>query len=250
MVLAALDDSATAGPVIAVAHELGRILDARVQGVHVLTGPGPVPERLTGARIPLWTVRGDVVDRIVAAGSREDVVAVTIGARCRRADGPPLGSTAVGVATALAKPVVVVPPHADPDAKLRRALIPLEGTVTTSLALRPIIELAPDAGLEMVVLHVLRPEAVPPFSDQPQHEHVAWAREFLHRYCRWGIGVVRMLTRVGHTAELVPMVARDTSSDLVVLGWSGKLAGGRAPVVRAVLEQVPVPVVLIPTEPG
>jgi nucleotide-binding universal stress UspA family protein len=251
IVLAALDDSPTAAAVLAVARRLGLILGASVRGVHVVTGEARIPEWLTAADVPVLVARGDdVVDQLVAAGTDKDVVAVVIGARGRPRNGRPLGGTAVGVATALAKPVAVVPPQTDPDAGLHRVLVPLEGTMPTSMAPRSLIELAPGAGLEVVALHVLEPEMLPLFTDQPQHEQMAWAREFLHRYCRWGIGVVQLVTRVGRTSELVAEAAREAGADLIVLGWSQELAKGHAPVVRAVLEQVSVPVVLVPTGPG
>jgi nucleotide-binding universal stress UspA family protein len=229
-VLAALDNSPTAGSVLAVARQLGRVFGASVQELRV--------------------VRGDVVEQIVEAGSSEDVVAVAIGARSRPADGHPLGSTAIGVATGLAKPIAVVPPGAKPPTGLRRALVPLEGTTPTSVAPRFLVELAPDAGLEVVALHVLEPDSLPAFTDQPQHEQLAWAGEFLYRYCPWGIGAVHLMTRVGHVHELVPVAARESGADLVVLGWAQELTGGHARVVRAVLEEVSVPVVLVPIVPA
>jgi nucleotide-binding universal stress UspA family protein len=233
-----------------VAQRIAPIFNALVRGVHVGKPGLSVPGRLSAAAgVPLRVIRGDVVDRLVAAGSADNVAVLVIGARGRVEDERPLGTTATGVATAVEKPVVVVPPEADPHASLDRVLVPLEGTPPTSLAPRFLIELAPDAGLDVVVLHVLEPPALPAFTDQPQHEHLAWAREFVARYCRWGIDTVRLVTRVGRCAELVPAAARECGCDLVVLGWSRELAGGRAPVVRAVLEQLPLPVVLVPV-PG
>jgi nucleotide-binding universal stress UspA family protein len=229
-VLAALDDSPTAVPVLAVARQLGRVFGASVQELRVL--------------------RGNVVAQIVAAGASDDVVAVVIGARGRSGERHPLGSTAVGVARALAKPIAVVPPTADPTLGLRRALVPLEGTTPTSVAPRFLVELAPDAGLEVVALHVLQPESLPAFTDQPQHEQLAWAGEFLYRYCPWGIGAVHLMTRVGHVHELVPAAAKESGADLIVLGWARQLTGGHARVVRAVLEEVAVPVVLVPVLPA
>jgi nucleotide-binding universal stress UspA family protein len=252
IVLAALDDSPAAAPVLAVARHLAAVFGASVQGVHVLAEDlaedAPVPSRLTGTGVPLRVAYGDVVDRLVAAGTADEVEVVAIGACAGPTGARPVGSTAVRVATALARPVAVVPPWADPQARLHRVLVPLEGTGPTSLASRPFIELAPQAGLEVLALHVLQPENLPACTDQPQHEHPAWAGEFLHRHCRWGIGMVRLVTRVGRTEELVPVVAQESGCDLVVLGWARQLASGRAPIVRAVLEQVSVPVLLVPID--
>ena len=77
--------------------------------------------------------------------------------------------------------------------------------------------------------------SIPSFTDQPQHEMPAWTREFIRRYCPWGIGDVQLETRIGKIGELVPIVAEQCSCDLIALGWSQQLAPGRAPVVQETL---------------
>ena len=108
------------------------------------------------------------------------------------------------------------------------------------------VALAQDAKLDVIALHVHDENAIPAFTDQPQHEHDAWAREFLARYCPWGIGTVRLERRVGRSDELLPEVAEQVGCDLIALGWTQQLEAGRAPVVRAALERAPVPVLLVP----
>jgi hypothetical protein len=125
-------------------------------------------------------------------------------------------------------------------------LVPLEGSLSTSLAPRSIVELARGANVDVIALHVHDSDSVPAFTDQPQHEHEAWAREFMARYCPWGIGTVRLETRVGRAAELVPAVADECGCDLIALGWAQELAPTRAPVIRSTLERVQMPVMLLP----
>jgi nucleotide-binding universal stress UspA family protein len=248
-VLAALDTNTTAERVLAVAHRMGKAFGLPVEALHVLARGGRIPESLAAVGVPLRVAYGTVVDRLVEAGSSADVRVLVIGARGNLDDPRPLGTTAVGVATAVDKPIVVVPPGADTHAALSRVLVPLEGTRLTSLAPRSLIELGPDAAYEVVALHVLEPDSLPAVTDQPQHEQSVWAREFLARYCPWGIGSVRLVTRVGRTAELVPAAAHECGCDLIVLGWSRELHRGRARVVRTVLEQSPLPVLLVPVPP-
>jgi nucleotide-binding universal stress UspA family protein len=240
VVLAALDDTATAWSVLATAERTGDILGAQVRAVHVRAAGGGVPPRLAGMGLPLDVMRGAAVPRILEAAEETDVAALVIGARDRAGDGPVLGSTAAGVATAIGKPVVVVPPDIDPAARLRRVLVPLDGTAELSLAMQTWVESAVNAGLEVTALHVLQ-------DDQSLPE-----AEYLDRYCPWGNGAVELVTRFGRTDELVPAVAWEYGSDLIVLGWSGDPARGRAPVVPAALAKSPVPVVLVPppTAPG
>jgi hypothetical protein len=108
-------------------------------------------------------------------------------------------------------------------------LVPLEASLSAALAPRAIFELAREATIEAVALHVYEEDSLPAFTDQPQHEQLAWAQEFLARYCPTGLGSVRLETRVGCTDELVPLVADECGCDLVALGWSQELAPGRAP---------------------
>jgi nucleotide-binding universal stress UspA family protein len=100
----------------------------------------------------------------------------------------------------------------------------------------------------VVVLHVHDEDSLPAFTDQPQHETSAWVDEFLARYCPWGVGDVRFEICVGRPDEEVLRTAEETGADLIALGWSRSLAGGRGPIVRAVLERGRVPVLLIPVD--
>jgi nucleotide-binding universal stress UspA family protein len=112
-----------------------------------------------------------------------------------------------------------------------------------------LIELAADAELDIVALHVLGLETIPAFTDQPQHEHAVWAREFLARHCPWGADAVRLEMRLGRSEDVVPLAAREFDCDLIVLGWSQEFTPSRARVVRATLERSTVPVMLVPLTP-
>jgi len=248
-VLAALDNSPAGKSVVASARALATLLRAQVEGVHVPTdGHRTVSDLTEGAGIPLLTTPGPVVERLVEAGEAGDVVALAIGARGTPASSKPLGGTAAAVAVALLKPVLVVPPDADPPATFRRVLVPLEGSLSTSLAPRSLFDLAAEARIDVVALHIHDQGSIPAFTDQPQHEMAAWTREFIERYCPWGIEAVQLETRVGRVGELVPLVAEQCGCDLIALGWSHQLAPGRAPVVRETLERSHLPVLLVPVE--
>lgn len=245
--LAAVDNSLVCKAVLDAARSFAELLGAEVEALHVGDGEErTVRAAAANAGVPLRFARGGVVEALKEESGASDVVAVVIGARGMTSDPRPLGGTALAVATSLLKPVIVVPPDAVPSEALRRVLVPLEGTVSTSLAPRSIIEVAGKASLDVVVLHVHDAASLPSFTDQPQHESGAWAREFLARYCPWGVGLVQLETRVGTSEALVPAVAEECGCDLIALGWSQDLAPGRATVVRAALERAQVPVMLIP----
>jgi nucleotide-binding universal stress UspA family protein len=245
-VLAALDRGPAAKPVLAMARGIAGTLGTGMAALHVQVDGLEAPLHLAArAGVPLRIARGDVVARLVEAAEAGDVEVLVIGARGIPADPRPLGTVAVAVTTTVSKPVAVVPPHADPRPTCGRVLVPIEGDVATSPAIRSLIERAVGAGVEVVVLHVLELDAMPMFTDQPQHEHGAWEREFLARHCPWESGTVRFELRLGRSDEVVPTAARDFGCDLIVLGWSQDFTPGHARVVRAALERSSVPVVLV-----
>jgi nucleotide-binding universal stress UspA family protein len=246
-IIAALDNSLAATPVLTSALALGQTLDANVVPVHVGAGASRVVENAADrAGLELRTRQGPVVKTLLAEVEREDVFGLVLGSRGTPGDRRPLGSTAFAIATAVGKPVVVVPPDARASKGLKRVLIPIEGGLSAKFAPLSIIELARTTTLDVVAVHVQEPIGVPAFTDQPQHEQTAWAHEFLRRYCPWGIGTVRLEFRIGNAAEVVPAVAEEAGVDIIAIAWAQELAEGRAPVVRAALTRAKVPVMLVP----
>jgi nucleotide-binding universal stress UspA family protein len=245
-VLAALDTSESARPVVEFATSLARVLAAEVDALHVRTnGIGTLRVVASRAGIPLRIDEGDPSACVRREADPDDVAAVVLGRRRRQTLGP-VGAVALELLTTLPKPVAVVPADAAHPARLGRVLVPLEGTRSTSLAPRRTIELARDAGLEIVLLHVFEASSLPSFTDQPQHETATWAAEFLARYFPCPPEDVRLEMRVGEPEEQVIAVAREIDADVIALGWAQEFAAGRAPIVRAALEEARLPVFLIP----
>jgi nucleotide-binding universal stress UspA family protein len=248
-VIAALDNSLAATPVVATAVALSHVLGAEVTPVHVSVDGARVAENVAArAGLSLQRRSGPVIERLLEELEREHVVALVLGARGTPGDRRPLGSTAVAMATATRKPVVVVPPDARVAAELQRALVPIEDGFAAEFMPKAIIELAEGTTLEVVAVHVQEPALLPAFTDQPQHEQTAWAREFVRRYCPWGIGTIRLEVRVGNAADIVPAVAEEQAVDIVALAWAQELAEGRAAIVRAALARGRTPVMLVPVE--
>jgi nucleotide-binding universal stress UspA family protein len=244
-VIAALDNSLAAGTVLSTAASLAKLFAAEVEALHVADdGDGIARQEAASADVRFRIAAGPTVPTLVAAASQDDVAALVLGAR--GLPGRPVGSTALEVMTSLIKPVVVVPPNAERTSQVRRVLVPLEGTASTSLAPRGIIELACDAALEVVILHVHEADSLPAFTDQPQHDARAWKDEFVARYSPRGISEVSLELRVGRREDEILAAAEETGSQLIALGWSQELASGRAPVIREVLERGRIPVLLVP----
>jgi nucleotide-binding universal stress UspA family protein len=246
-VIAALDNSIAARPVLATAKTLAELFGAGVEAVHVRTnGTRVASNEAAAAGLELHILSGPTVEGLADVADAEDVAAVVIGARGTPAGSRPVGGTAFELMKSLDNPLVVVPPDAVRPSVLRRVIVPLEGTLSTSLAPRRLIELACDAELDVVVLHVHDEASLPAFTDQPQHETDAWAEEFLARYAPAGVGKVRLEVRVGRREAQILRAAEEIGGDLIALGWSQDLAAGRAAVVREVLDRGRIPVMLVP----
>lgn len=246
-VIAAIDDTPRAGLVLMSAAAVARLFDATLEAVHVHSdGYAIAAGEAHRAGVPLHVVEGGVVESLVAIGRRHDVAALVLGTREEHSAARPLGSTALDVVGGVEKPVVLVPSRAVPLERVGRVLLPLEGTLTTSLAPAAVLEVACNAAVDVIVLHVLDEASLPRFTDQPQHETEAWANEFLARYCPAGLRSVSLALRIGRPDQTVVRVAEETGVDLIALGWNQRLVPGRAEIVRAVLERGRLPLMLIP----
>lgn len=247
-VLAALDADACAQPVLRTAIALGRMLDATAVALHVRERDGGSPQALaTAAGVELREVSGAPIEQIVAAAQQPEIAALVLGTRGALGGPHPAGHTALQVITEIAKPVVVVPPHARAPEQFARLLVPLEGTKESSRALDDTIALAHRRRLEILVLHVHSPATLPAFSDHEPHATRAWDQEFLRRHVAAPHEHVKLLRHLGVAAEDVVAVAEETAADLVVLAWSQDLGEGRARVVSETVGHSSVPVLLLPS---
>jgi len=149
------------------------------------------------------------------------------------------------VAQRSAKPVVLVPAGARRlPRRIRRVLLPLDGTARSAAAVAEAAERFARGGAELVVLHVFDAETVPKFWDQHAHAEQAWEQEFLARYC--ALPGARLELRSGAAAEHVAKVAGAEQADMIALAWSQRLEPGRAAAVRRTILEAEVPVMLVP----
>jgi nucleotide-binding universal stress UspA family protein len=245
-ILAAITGDSAAPAVIASARALAPLFSATVQVLHVGTERAVlVSGAVARAEVALKTVPGEVVQEIVDEADSADVAAVVIGARGEPAGRRPAGGTALALIASLSKPVVAVAPDTAVRDPIRRVLVPLDGTMASAAALREIVELASGAKLQIVVAHVHPARSLPAFGDHLPHEVQAWSEEFIARHCPGALNATLEL-RVGEPHEHVLDILRCSACDLVALGWSQDLSGGRAAVVRRMLAESPVPVLLTP----
>jgi universal stress protein family protein len=147
------------------------------------------------------------------------------------------------------KPVILVPAAMrGKRPRLRRVLLPLDGTPQAAAAVAESTGQFARAGVDLVALHVFDADTVPRFWNHLAHGHHAWTQEFLARNCaRPG---VRLELRSGAAGDHVLEVALRERADLIVLGWSQRLDEGRAGTVSQAIAAALVPVMLVPVAPA
>ncbi len=244
-VLAAIDGSATSRCVLAVAREVGRVLGARVDAIHVVEGENRPPDvEILGGDAPLRIVEGDVSERLVAEASATGVVAVVVGSSRTVGGARPAGHVTLDVIGKMHRPVVVVPPVTSAAFELHTVLVPVQGK--PARALEEVIRLAENPKLQLVILRLLDEWSIPAFEDQPYYDVETWAEEFLARWVPGASSDTVMEVRIGAPEELILTVAREVTADMVAIGWRQDVGTERSPVVRTALERSPIPVVLLP----
>jgi nucleotide-binding universal stress UspA family protein len=241
-VLAAVDATPAARPVLQTATRLAHVLQAETVALHVGDHPGHAQQVADELGAPMILARGEPADQIVRIGERADVALVALALTGLPGRHAP-GQTARAVATRLSKPVLVVRPDVPPRSSLKRALFPLDGNRGVSTALRPLIATYVAAGFEVIAVHVFQPDTVPRFLDRPEDINV-WKEEFLAEHCA-ELGL-RLVTRPGPTAESLLDVAVAEDVDIIAMGWRQDLSPRRAALVRTVLTTADRPVALIP----
>jgi nucleotide-binding universal stress UspA family protein len=244
--VAAIDRSPCAQPVLATAQALADALSAEVSALYVSEGDEPPTEAAADWGIRLEVRHGQPADVILEVFSAPGALGV-IGARDRAEDQRPTGRTTARVILQVTRPVVVVSPRTRPlrHGRLSRVLLPLDGTAAAATSLEDLAEAFSAAGLDLTVHHVFEHATAPTYWDQPQHEAHSWGREFQRRWCdRPGTSVTGTF---GEAADEIVAAVEDERSDMILLSWAQNSVPGRAEVVKAVLKEAGVPVLLTRT---
>jgi nucleotide-binding universal stress UspA family protein len=246
-ILAAIDNSPAARPVLDTAIRFASLLDASVTALTVAEdGNTTAQEAADAVGLTLETAHGSPVDVIAERLASPDVVLGVIGARGSATGPRPTGSTAVEIFRRTPRPLAVVSPECIVQGPNPgdRVLVPLNGTRWSAEVARQASSLLDEAGLHVLALHVFDTEHMPKFWDQPQHAGTAWSTEFAERNLAEIDGRVEL--RTGLPAAQVLQVATEHGVDLIVLGLSEELPEGGSTTVRSVLSETCVPVLLIP----
>lgn len=247
-VIAAIDTSPAARPVLETARRLAWALSAEVEAFHVAEPgtwvPSELPERFGVLLRVVGPGTGRTSDVLLDALHRDDVVAGVVGARARPGGAAPAGHLALQLLERCRRPLVVVPPDAplSPEEPPWRVLLPIEGDAAEAQAVMESVAPLLSPAVELVVLHVLTDETVPVI-DHPEWGLRTWSDEFLARYCPIAN---RIDVRSGAVGPRIIDVADEIAPDLIALSWGQDASPGRAAVVRDVLSRSIRPVMLVP----
>jgi len=243
-VVAAIDNSATARSVLRVARAAATAFGADLEAVHVLEdGHETATASAAAVGLPLRILSGEPAEALTAEADRADVLAVVFGLRDRTSGPRPAGHLVLEVAGRTETPVVGVPPDIVPSDRLSTLLVAMEGSTSSSEALRRTLRMSAGAGLDLVVVHV--DEDVPPFTDQVQHESDAYLHEFVARHGP-ALRDVRIELRIGAPSDEVLAAIDSVAPDLVAVGWPHPGGPDRGEVAREILTHSPVPLLLVP----
>lgn len=252
LLLAAIDDSAAARPVLEVARRLAELLGAQLEAVHVQEdGSGQSASGIAeAAGVPLRVRSGIAVAELVSEVVERRAVGLVIGARGLPAGASPAGHVALDLVRMLDQPIVIVPPDAN-DRPMRRVLVAIEGN-GESRALRALVDRVGDRETpEVIAVHVTELRDLPMFADNPAFEADAFEREFMMRAASTVVADpshLRLEMRVGDAPDELRHAARDLDADLVVMAWHRDLSEGHGRLVREMLAALSVPLALFPID--
>ena len=187
IVLAALDTTAAARPVLETALQIGRLTGSDVEAVHVRDGRLESIETLESlaarSEVPFRLLEGPVESALLAALGAPDVLAAVIGARATPGGRRPVGRTARHIlehATSRSWSCPLTPWF---PARSGDSWCPLKAPR------HPPDRYSSDCGrcwstdVELVVLHVFTDATLPAMLDRPERDLEMLGREFLTRHC-------------------------------------------------------------------
>ncbi len=257
--LVAVADAGADRAVVRAARALAAAAGWEVRGVHVREPDVPEPASADLGELDLITVDGEPVEVLSALVRRTTVDAVAFGLSCPSASSPGtwvLGHVAEALLDNHVAPVLLVRPGMRTLTRLRRLVVPLEGSPSSSAAMRAADEAFCARGREILMLHVVTGDVpdeagslpAPRIMDQEHYEWPAWQDEFTLRFsqCPKG-GRHRIAVRVGDPATVIAEEADTGAADLIVLSWSGSFESGHGAVIKELLVTAPCPLLLVPS---
>jgi nucleotide-binding universal stress UspA family protein len=252
--LIAVKDAKADRDLVKAARALAKAAGWEAGVVHVRESPGEAElEQDAFGDIAIAELNGAPAPTIRLLVDEAGVDALAMGLRRTARAG--LGHVPGALLGRLSAPLLLVRPGMRPLTTVRRLLVPLEGSPSTSDAMRYADDLFCRRGRELLILHVVTGDVpgetgslpAPRLLDQEHYEWAEWKEEFSMRFsqCSKG-GRHRVRVRVGDVATAIVEEALQHDTDLIVLSWCGSLQEGRGVTVRELLETAPCPLLIVP----
>lgn len=259
-----LDGSPEAAKAAGCALWLAERLGATLHVLHATAQPLPGQEALERLRLPsagraqvvLHQLAGSAETAVLDAVREHRVELVVMSASGESASagaalGEGLGSVARAVIGASPVPVVLLPVRYRETLPWRTMLAAASGEPAADRALEAAAQLAAALALRVDVMHSGDvPAGAGIYADAPHHEHGRQLQEMVERGLAGCTAeesrcVQEVLLRHGDPAvAMLDHVARK-GTGLLALGWHGALGGGRAPVLKRLLEEAPCALLLV-----
>jgi nucleotide-binding universal stress UspA family protein len=237
---------------VATARALGQAAGWPLRVLQVAQGGESAACQASHPDIELEYASGDPLTAILRVASEPDIGVVALGLRSDERAG--LGHVARQLVEKARRTLLVMRPGMRPVQELRRILVPMEGSPSTSAAMQVAEEHFCRRGREIVMVHVVtgatptEPGSMPAprFMDQEHYEWVEWQQEFCMRFsqCSKG-GRHRVCVRVGEPGPTILTEAQEVRAELMVLSWRGKMGPGQAERVKLLLAESPCPLLLV-----
>jgi nucleotide-binding universal stress UspA family protein len=257
--LIAIADASADRELVESARALASAARWDVRAVHVREPDVPEPGSADLEGLDVTAIDGDPVEALtkLVAGTAVDAFAFGLRCSCGSGDGPGMGHVAQALLNGHVAPVLLVRSGMRPVAGLKRLYVPLEGSPSTSAAMRAADDALCARGREIVMLHVVTGDTpaeigslpAPRMMDQEHYEWTAWQDEFTMRFsqCPRG-GRHRVAVRVGDPAAIIAEQAGASGAELIVLSWSGSFESGHGAVIKELLDTAPCPLLLVPSD--
>jgi nucleotide-binding universal stress UspA family protein len=259
-----LDGSPEAAKAAPCALWLAERLGATLHVLHATAQPLPGREALARLRLPQGERAHVVVHQlaenaeaaVLDAVREQGIELVVLTARGESASAgvaleERLGSVARAVIEASPVPVVLLPARYREALPWQSMLAGASGEPAADRGLEAAAQLAAALELRVSVMHSGDgPSRAAGYADAPHHEYGRRLQEMVERGLACCSGeearcVHEVLLRRGDPAEaLLAHVAREGSSVLAI-AWHGVLGGGRAPVLKRLLEEAPCALLLV-----
>ncbi|HKZ72901.1 MAG TPA: universal stress protein [Steroidobacteraceae bacterium] len=214
--------------------------------------------------VELHQTRGEPTADILAAIERLRIGLIVMTARGQSAADmtgspfEPVGHVARAVIEQSPVPVLVLPRAYEEAVPWRSALVPVSGEVETDQSLMLALQLAKALDLDVTVAHVVQDAQAGKgglrYMDEAHHEYPQMLNELISRACplcgpaeRGRISDFR-LYRGDVARELLDLIEQK-HMDAVIVGWHGFFEAGHAHVLKALLQGLRRPVLLVKPRP-